>query len=411
MSLAEQRWLRLFTLCALFFAQGIPWGFFAITLPGHLSDRGLELAALGSVQAMSYWPYVFKWAGGPLIDLVAIPRLGRRRPWIVFAQGMMAVTVLAMVAIDDVAAQLDFLLALVLVHTSFNALQNVATDALAIDLLDPRERGRANGFMYGSKWAGGMVGGFGLSFVLGHWGFHAAVLVQAILLGAVLAVPLLVRERASGPPPEPSKPREVWAVLRRVYAMRSPWLAALMMLVMTISTGMLSVVAARLYVYELHWKQEDYGFLVGGVGLFFGFVGSTVAGFFADWVGHRRLAAIASVLLGVGWVVFALREQWWHVHAFIYALAILEPTAQAIMIVAMWSVCMAVSVKKTAATQFAAYTSLTSLSQIIGARLLAPHVHDWWSYSGIYLAAAAFQIAIIAILPFIDAQQVRRIPE
>ena len=37
MSLAERRWLRLFTLCALYVAQGIPWGFMATTLPAYLT--------------------------------------------------------------------------------------------------------------------------------------------------------------------------------------------------------------------------------------------------------------------------------------------------------------------------------------------------------------------------------------
>ena len=47
-TLQESPRLRLLTLCALYLAQGIPWGFVAIALPpvrgqgraGPLSDRG-----------------------------------------------------------------------------------------------------------------------------------------------------------------------------------------------------------------------------------------------------------------------------------------------------------------------------------------------------------------------------------
>jgi len=406
-SLAERRWLRLFTLCALFFAQGIPWGFLAITLPAYLAERGLDVATLGAVSAMSYWPYVFKFAGGPLIDLVSIPRFGRRRPWIVFAQAMMAITVVGLLLVGDVATHVDLLLVLVLVHTIFNALQNVAVDALAIDLLDPSERGRANGFMYGSKYAGGIVGGFGVAYVLDHWGFQAAVVVQAVLLGAILVIPLLVRERG-GPPPAHAKPREIWSVLRRVYALRSPWVAIAAMLAMSTASGLLSVISAALLVQDLGWAPEDYALLAGGFGLLCGFVGSSVAGLIADRVGHRRLAAIASVLLGAGWLAFALGHGWWHVHAFVYAFGFIEPFAQSIMIVSLWSVCMSVTTKQSAATQFAAYTSLTSLGTIIGTRVLAGHAAAWWTYPGIYVAAGIFQIAIVVILPFIDPKQVRR---
>ena len=407
MSLAERRWLRLLTLCALFFAQGIPWGFFALTLPAYLAERGVVEAALGSLFAMSYWPFVFKWLAGPLVDAFTIPRFGRRRPWILFAQGMMALTMLGLLLVREPATSIDLLILLVLVHTIFNAIQNVATDALAIDLLDPAERGRANGFMYGSKYAGGLVGGAAMSAVIEHAGFDVAVLIQTGLLVVILLLPLLVRERTGAPPPHP-KLSELWPLLGKVYRLRSPWFAAVAMLLLLIMSGVLNVVAPVLFMQHLHWTLEDYGFLTGGFGLLVGFVGSMTAGFFADHIGHRRLAGLASLVLAGGWLAFGLGQTWWTYRPFVYALAILEPFAQSIMIVSLWSVCMSVSLKRTAATQFAAYTSLTSLSTIIGARLLGAHVSAWWSYSTIYLVAAAVQAAIVLVLPLIDPQQVRR---
>ena len=407
MSLAERRWLRLLTLCALFFAQGIPWGFFAITLPAYLAEHGIEEAVLGTVFAMSYWPFVFKWLAGPLVDAFTIPRFGRRRPWIVFAQGMMAVTMLGLVLVGEPAESIGLLILLILVHTVFNAIQNVATDALAIDLLDPRERGRANGFMYGSKYAGGLVGGAAMSTVIQHAGFEIAILIQVGLLVAILLLPLLVPERTGAPPPHPTL-SELWPALAQVYRLSSPWLAAAAMLLLLIMSGMLNVVAPVLFTQHLGWKLEEYGWITGGFGLFVGFVGSMTAGFFADHIGHRRLAGIASFVLAGGWLAFGLGQAWWTYRPFVYALAILEPFAQSIMIVSLWSVCMSVSLKRTAATQFAAYTSLTSLSTILGSWVLGAHVRAWWDYSTIYVVAAIVQAAIVLVLPFIDPQQVRR---
>ena len=37
MSLVESRWQRTLMLCALYVAQGIPWGFMLITLPAYLA--------------------------------------------------------------------------------------------------------------------------------------------------------------------------------------------------------------------------------------------------------------------------------------------------------------------------------------------------------------------------------------
>ena len=50
---------------------------------------------------------------------------------------------------------------MIFAHTVFNALQNVAVDGLAIDLLDRSERGKASGMMYGAKYLGGAAGSAG----------------------------------------------------------------------------------------------------------------------------------------------------------------------------------------------------------------------------------------------------------
>jgi PAT family beta-lactamase induction signal transducer AmpG len=406
-SLAERRGLRLFTLSALFFAQGIPWGFLAITLPAYLAKHGVEEAALGTIFGMSYLPYAFKWLGGPLIDMVTIPRLGRRRPWIVFAQAMMAVTAGALLIVRDPVASSGLLAVLVFTHTVFNAIQNVAVDALAIDLLDPDERGRANGFMYGSKYAGGLVGGAGLGTVIDVAGFEAAIVIQIVILGAILLLPLLVKERTGAPPPH-AKSSEVLNTLGDLSTMRSPWLAALSMLLASVAGGVLMVISPVLFTQQLGWQVDQYTWLTGGFGLLVGVVGSLSAGGLADLIGHRLLAAIASLVMAAGWIVFGLCEPWWHHTWFIYMLGILEPFTTSVMIVSLWSVCMSVSLKRTAATQFAAYTSLTSLSVFLGSRVLAANLHAWWDYPTIYVAAGLFQAATVVILPFIDPGQVRR---
>jgi len=103
-SLAERRRLRLFTLCALYVAQGIPWGFMATTLPANLTKRGVDFGIVTAALSFTTLPYAFKWVWGPIIDSFALPligtRFGRRRPWIVLAQGLMALTVIALIALD-----------------------------------------------------------------------------------------------------------------------------------------------------------------------------------------------------------------------------------------------------------------------------------------------------------------------
>lgn len=404
MSLAERRWLRLFTLSILFFAQGIPWGFMAITLPAHLAKLGLDDAARGGLLAMTTWPFVFKWAFGPAMDAFTIRRFGRWRPWIIFAQAMMAVTLALLLALPDLAADHELLGWLILLHTCFNAMQNVATDALAIDLLEPAERGRANGIMYAAKYAGGAVGGAGMAVVIAHAGMREAIAIQVAMLAAITLVPLLVRERAELPPPRPPL-GEVVRAIGRAFRLRATQLAAVVTLVMLLATGMLSVIAPSVFVQHLHWDPDHYAEVAGGPGLVVGFLGSIAAGLLADLIGHRRLAALASLTMATGWIAFALGEAWWMDDRFVAGLFVIEPLAQSVMIVAVWSLCMASTARRVAATQFAIYTSFINLSSTIGARVLAPFAGEHWDYRTAYLVGAGLQLAVIAVLPFIDTRR------
>ena len=403
--------MRLATLALLFFAQGIPWGFFAITMPAYAAERGLSELGVGALFAMSYWPYVFKWIGGPIVDSFTIPRFGKRRPWIVFAQLMMAATAGGLLAIHDPVAQVSLLSSLILAHTIFNALQNVAVDALAIDLLPPAERGKANGLMYGAKYAGGIVGGAGMGAVIHWWGFHTAIVVQVVILLAIAVVPLLVKER-SGEAPKHASAREVAQTLRQVFRLQTPLLCAALMVLATIASGVLQTIAPVLFMQGLHWDQAKYTAFTGGPGLAIGAFGAFIAGFLADKLGHRRLVAFATIAMGAGWLVFGLGQAYWNDTTFVFTLWCIEPFTQATMIVALYTVCMDSSVKRTAATQFAAYTSLQNLGTIIGARYIAAPLSSALDYRTIYILCAVFQIALILVLPLIDPTQVRRaLPE
>ncbi len=406
MSLAERRGLRLFVFSAMFFAQGIGWSFMAIEIPAYIGARGMTLAATGTVLAITVLPYAFKWVWGPLMDAFTIERFGRRRPWLIFSQAMMALSAAALLAVDDFVGNFDLLLGVMLVHTIFNAMQNVAVDALALDLLLPSERGRANGIMYGSKYAGGLAGAAGMATLIEYAGMRWALAAMVAVLAAITLVPLLVREHSEPPPPR-RQLAEIVGSLGKIARLRSVQLAALLMLVQNIAGGMLAAVSPVLFTQQLRWEDTEYSQIAGGPGLAAGFVGSLLAGFLADKVGHKRLAALAVGALAVLWAGFALGEPLWTSRAFTYPLFVLEPFTQSMMIVALWSVCMDTTTKRTSTTQFALYTSLMNASTLIGTKLLAGHASAWWEYRGMYLVAGAIQIAALALVPLIDPDQAR----
>ncbi len=406
MSLAERRWLRLFTLCALYVAQGIPWGFTAITIPTYLANKGMDAGAVGAALAMTTLPYAFKWVWGPIIDAFTIPRFGRRRPWIIVAQALMALTILAMVLIPDLTIEVKILAWMILIHTVFNALQDVAVDALAVDLLDDSERGRANGFMYASKYFGGVIGGGGMSWLIARANLQTALIFQTVVLLAIMLVPLLVRE-TDRPLEARPRVREVVRGLIEVFSVRSALVMALLMLTINICLGVLTTNSFVLYTQQLGWSPEKYAGLVGALGLVAGMGGSVIAGLLADIVGRKRLAAMSSIGMAAGWLVFGKMTSYWHSDAFIYPLAIYEVLCTSMMTVSLFALCMDVSWPKIGASQFAAYMAFANFSTTVGARL-AGKLGEHLDFASCYVAAAVVQVLVTGWLLALDPRQTAR---
>src|SRR5690606_8982407 len=120
------------TLGALYFAQGVPWGFIAVGYVVYLTDQKLDAAAVGDAIGLAYVPWSFKILAGPIIDRFPSVRFGRRRHFIVGAQLMMGLTLLALLGVE--ANQLGLVGAILFAHNAFAAMQDVATDALAVDV-------------------------------------------------------------------------------------------------------------------------------------------------------------------------------------------------------------------------------------------------------------------------------------
>ena len=214
--LSENKTLRMLTLCGLYLAQGVPWGFVTITFASWLAEpeQGITAKQLGPILAVATIPWSFKFLWGPLMDRFTVRALGRRRPWIIFAQSMAILILGSMMLVNDLPnliwtqapkgsgwSQVIFslvpgpLAALILLANVFISLQDVAVDALAVDLLAEKERGRANGLMYASNYLGTAIGGAGLGYLVSQYGIQAGLAGQAFLLAGIMLLPICFRER------------------------------------------------------------------------------------------------------------------------------------------------------------------------------------------------------------------------
>ena len=421
-ALSNRSGLRTATLCALYLAQGVPYGFVLVTLVAHLASQGLETAAVAEIMAFTTLPWVLKFLWGPVIDRFTWPSLGRRRPWIILAEAMMALTLLAMLAIDDLAENVHLLAWMVFLHNCFNALQDVAVDALAVDLLDDEERGKVNGYMWAAKWVGLGIGGAGTGFVLAAVGLKGTLVLQVVLLLLIMLFPLLIRERpgerlfpwSPGGGTEEVQAEETQSTsglvrdLGRAFSLRSTRIGALLMVLVQTAAGVAGVVAPGLFVQELGWTTEEYSAVAGGYGVLLAIGGALLGGFLLAHFGRLQIMAVAIAMASLILIGFGLLSEQWDNRTIgtIYLVAL--PTCTSLLQVVIFAVCMDISWPRVAASQFTAYMAMLNLSTVMG-NWLAPGLSDALATDTLFIIIGSANLCLILLLPLIDLSQTRRV--
>lgn len=180
---------RLGLLACLYFSQGVPYGFFAKGLPSLMREQGMSLEGIG-LTSLLFLPWALKFLVGPVVD-----GFGRRTAWILPLQAA-SVILLAVMAGFSLTADLPTVMALVAVVCVVSALQDVATDGLAVDLLRAQEVGAGNAVQVGAYRIGMVLSGGVLLILYARLGWDGAFYVMAGLL-LLASVPVaLYREPA-----------------------------------------------------------------------------------------------------------------------------------------------------------------------------------------------------------------------
>lgn len=169
-------------LTALYFAQGLPYGFFTQALPVVLRESGFSLIEI-SATGILFAPWALKFLWAPYVD-----HYGTRRQWLLSLQFTASAVTLGLACLD-LSSSLRLLLVGIAVVNAVSATQDVATDGLAVQLLAPRQRGLGNGIQVGAYRIGMIVGGGALLWLFALAGWRSLFVTMAILL-LVTAIPV-----------------------------------------------------------------------------------------------------------------------------------------------------------------------------------------------------------------------------
>lgn len=297
---------RLFTLLALYFAQGLPFGFQVTALPLLLRERGVSLEAIGFAGVLAA-PWMAKALWAPWVDRYGHIGFGRRKSWIVPMQ--LGLIVCALIASRNEGFEL--LLVLVFVMNAFAATMDIAVDGLAVSWIRPSQLGIANAFQVVGYKLGMLTGGGLLIWAgarIGHRGMFEAM---AALLLLVLFVALSIREDKPTDAGSTSSNaslvsmREIWLLLRAALSERST--LPLLSVIVTYKLGeSLADGMWKPMLFDKGFDKGDIGLWNGTYGMIASFAGSLLAGV---WTRRRPLPV---ALIGIA--VFraaGIGAEWW----------------------------------------------------------------------------------------------------
>ncbi len=384
---------RLFLVGALYFAQGVPYGFVTVALLLRLTGLGLGASAIGRVMAVAAIPWAGKLVLGPLVDRFAHLRPGARRLIILTAEFGMAVTLVMMAALDA-ARSLPWLMALVFAHNVFVAAQDVATDALAMLLLPVAQRGRANGVMWASKVLGVAVGGPGLSVVLGRADWPVAVGIAVALVLAPVPLVWLAQEPSAAPTPRPQILRRALRALTG----RLSLVAGLVALIAGASDHLSAPLLMPLVKTQLGYSDARVNTMVS-VATFSVAAGALLGGPLIDRLGHARALMLGLLAQAGSMIAFAAIAPWWGHPGWMLAYAVASGVLGGAFQCALLAFFMDVSSPRIAATQFQFYMALANLRGVWGglvggwlAGVVSPRVF--------YLMVAPVELVALGLLSF-----------
>jgi PAT family beta-lactamase induction signal transducer AmpG len=394
----------------MYFAQGIPYGLMNIAIPAWLASLGIGAGQIASYLAVIVLPWAFKLLSGPFMDHHEFLPMGRRRPWVLGAQLGLTLSFFSLMLVEQPAEQIGLLMLLGVLINIFAATQDVAVDAMAIDLTPVEEQGRLNGFMAFGKAAGWGISSAVSGVLLVTYGLGVTAIAAASVAGLIWVGFAFVLEREGErrlpwsrgeAATEPRAGKSFSGLFKGLNETMWTRVSLILMAVMFFDgmvdgygRALMPIAAIKLFGYTTpQWSQT-----VAMMGL----VGAAVAlglGPVIDRFGAKRMFFVTTVLVAVHAFLLAKTQYLWQDTLYVKVMLSLWIMLGPVTMVCAIALAMAICASVNSATQFAIYMSIANLGGSIGSKIYGM-VSERASYAEAYILLGALTLAVLAALLF-----------
>ena len=372
-------------LFSLYWAQGLPVGFMTHALPVIFRAEGVSLAHIGGFGLLMLpWSIKIFWA--PLVDRHGSSAKGHYRSWIIPLQWLsvavlIGLSFLPIQALNQPMYLLLFFITLLLMN-GIGATQDIATDALAVNILKNEQQYWGNTFQVIGSRLGFIVGGGAILWLLDLLQWQATFLLLAALVFLNTLPILLFKEPDHLKTTTQTSEQPALSNIKTYFqyfwsdSTLAVWL--LVLLTFKIADGLSGPLLKPLMV-DLGLSFSQIGLYVTMLGALAALIGAGLAGWCLKYWSRSRSLLIFSVLkimtlMAYAWLAAQYETQKKVENWMIYLINAAEDMISAMLLVVMLTLVMQYSRKHLAGTDFTFQVALMatvsgglySLSGILG---------------------------------------------
>jgi PAT family beta-lactamase induction signal transducer AmpG len=409
-ALSDSAFLRYFNFIALYFAEGLPMGTLFIGIPAWMAMNDKSIVEIGSFDVACAMPWTFKFFVAPLMDRYTYLPMGRKRPWVIFCQTGLFLSMLAFAFVPDPLNNVHLLVIGGFLVSIFGAAQDAATDGLAVDTVPVEEQAKTNAYMNGSRMIGSSFALTIGTWLLTEYNFKVSVIAIALLIGLIIFVPLLIREKraerifpwSDGVADLDNENLQIdsWAaMIRSLYMAFRLKNAFLLGLLLFTSQGAYNYFEKLLPIFAVKvsgWTNVYYSHVFSIADLTGGALGMFAGGWLIDKFGKKRMIYLYFFFILSETLLLVFLSKFWTNVPFLYSFIILYRWVNAFAKIGVFSIAMQCCSKKVSASQFTFYMTIGALGSMVGAALIAPVKANFsWGESFFFFAVMMLVSAVI----------------
>lgn len=409
-SLSESKPARLVVVAILYFMQGVPVGLTTVGISAWLAANGATPVEVGVFIGTAMLPWSLKLVNGLLMDRFTFKPMGRRRVWIITAQAMMAMVLLAMAIAAPTVGQIGLLAAYCFALNLCATFNDVAVDGMVVDIVPDDERTFVNGLMFASQSVGIAATSFVAGQLLVSGDIASTALTFAIFVGIVSSVVVLIRERpgerllpwSKGTASRECEERQHSAWLPIIVGLfrsiASP-LTLLFLLSMTlaqVSWSFIDAVSPTLTIQQLGWGSDQFSSFSAIVSLAAALAVAVLSPLIVRAAGLRKAIIVLFLLLGVSAVIGGATFDNWQGDRIFIAIFLIQYVVALLLMILLIVWAMRICSPAVAASQFALFMAVPNLGRAVMSGNSGWLVESG-GYAATYYAVAAITLVALAL--------------